>query len=334
MKPGLTREYQAFAAQNIDRHLRHVLGLLKDVRRDKDMEPTHRIRVACRRLRSVLKLFADCFPEKNVKRWRKHIQLLMRVLGEARDKDVQIEYITNVLKHTGNRRYSFGIKRLLSKLQRQRKKFQKQVTRALARFDASKVGVEMKKQTRKKLSRFMLATPKEWLATPKEWLAMPKERLAPGQASVQNTHLYRQAADSINSRLEKLLAYKTHVYHPNHVQELHAMRIAAKRLRYCLETFEPLFPDGLDDSIGALRHLQDTLGDIHDCDVWLQYLPLFLESELACGKIPRDKRSVLRVGIRHLVALQKARRSQQFADLVKSWREYQRNKIWTSLLVL
>jgi CHAD domain-containing protein len=35
----------------------------------------------------------------------------------------------------------------------------------------------------------------------------------------------------------------------------------------------------LEDSIRAVRKTQDLLGEIHDCDVWVTYLPKFLNKE-------------------------------------------------------
>jgi CHAD domain-containing protein len=46
--------------------------------------------------------------------------------------------------------------------------------------------------------------------------------------------------------------------------ELHALRLATKRLRYTLELFRPCYGPGLGIRIAALRELQQLLGDIND----------------------------------------------------------------------
>lgn len=46
--------------------------------------------------------------------------------------------------------------------------------------------------------------------------------------------------------------------------ELHALRLATKRLRYTLELFRPCYGPGLGIRIAALRGLQQLLGDIND----------------------------------------------------------------------
>ena len=63
------------------------------------------------------------------------------------------------------------------------------------------------------------------------------------------------------------------------VDELHEMRIEAKRLRYALEIVDPLHEGRLAEAIEAVRHVQQVLGEIHDCDVWIGFLPRFLERE-------------------------------------------------------
>ncbi len=49
-------------------------------------------------------------------------------------------------------------------------------------------------------------------------------------------------------------------------QGLHHMRIACKRLRYALEVFSEGLPR-LTKAALTLRELQDTLGELHDCDI-------------------------------------------------------------------
>jgi CHAD domain-containing protein len=46
--------------------------------------------------------------------------------------------------------------------------------------------------------------------------------------------------------------------------ELHALRLATKRLRYTLELFRPCYGPGLGTRIAALRELQGLLGEIND----------------------------------------------------------------------
>ena len=47
--------------------------------------------------------------------------------------------------------------------------------------------------------------------------------------------------------------------------ELHAMRLATKRLRYTLELFRPCYGRGLNDRLASLQRLQQILGEVNDC---------------------------------------------------------------------
>ena len=47
--------------------------------------------------------------------------------------------------------------------------------------------------------------------------------------------------------------------------ELHAVRLATKRLRYTLELFRPCYGRGLEQRIASLRQLQQILGEVNDC---------------------------------------------------------------------
>ncbi len=56
---------------------------------------------------------------------------------------------------------------------------------------------------------------------------------------------------------------------PDGVKSRHDMRIAAKRLRYLLETTEFCFGRGGEVARRRARDLQDILGELHDCEVML-----------------------------------------------------------------
>src|ERR1700691_1419573 len=47
--------------------------------------------------------------------------------------------------------------------------------------------------------------------------------------------------------------------------ELHAVRLATKRLRYTLELFRPCYGPGLKIHLAGLQRLQQVLGEVNDC---------------------------------------------------------------------
>jgi CHAD domain-containing protein len=56
-----------------------------------DIERVHDMRVATRRLRAVLEIFAPCFPRAEHKSVLRDVKALADALGERRDPDVHIE---------------------------------------------------------------------------------------------------------------------------------------------------------------------------------------------------------------------------------------------------
>jgi CHAD domain-containing protein len=56
-----------------------------------DIERVHDMRVASRRLRAVLEVFAPCFPKQPYKAALRDVKALADALGERRDPDVHLE---------------------------------------------------------------------------------------------------------------------------------------------------------------------------------------------------------------------------------------------------
>lgn len=58
-----------------------------------DVERVHDMRVATRRLRAALEVFAPCFPAKRHRKALKRVKALADALGERRDRDVAIAFL-------------------------------------------------------------------------------------------------------------------------------------------------------------------------------------------------------------------------------------------------
>jgi CHAD domain-containing protein len=70
-------------------HAEHVLDVT-------DIERVHDMRVATRRLRAALEIFAVCFPKSDHRKALKEVKRLADALGERRDPDVAIESFARV----------------------------------------------------------------------------------------------------------------------------------------------------------------------------------------------------------------------------------------------
>jgi len=135
-------------------------------------------------------------------------------------------------------------------------------------------------------------------------------------------------------RIDGLKVHAPALPDPARMDEHHEMRIAAKRFRYTLEAFGALFDDGLKGELRALKRLQDLLGEMHDCDVWLERLPIFLDEERARtiayfghdGLFAR-----IEPGFRHLAEDRRAERTRIHARAVEYWSELQESGFFEHL---
>lgn len=79
--------------------------------------------------------------------------------------------------------------------------------------------------------------------------------------------LDENAARIVRARLGELRSFAPQAMNRDAAVAQHDMRIAAKRLRYVLESTELCFGKPARNARRQARELQDILGELHDCDV-------------------------------------------------------------------
>ena len=79
----------AVRAQELFEHSENVLNT-------QDIERVHDMRVASRRLRAVLEIFAPCFPRKQHRGVLRDVKAVADALGERRDPDVHIAALRRI----------------------------------------------------------------------------------------------------------------------------------------------------------------------------------------------------------------------------------------------
>ena len=300
------------AAQYLRKQTRRLVGQLAGVRQADDIEYVHQARVASRRLRAGLRIFSDCLNRKKLKRWRKQVRRLTEGLGPARDRDVQIEFVQGVLSGLQEKACRPGIARLLLRLQQSRLAIQPQVVEAADRFEAGGTAAEM-------------------LA----WTEKTRSKLKKRHFSLQSPFVFAQADEHVSDRLNELMEYEDSLGDPRDYRQHHAMRIAAKRLRYTVEICQPAYQGRLDEFVKAVKTVQSLLGDIHDCDVWVGDLATFLEVErertVDYFGHARPFRQ-LKVGLEYLRQERQQHREAVFGQLVGYWQELNEDGLWERLV--
>src|SRR3954467_346929 len=79
----------AVRAEELFEHSENVLDTT-------DIERVHDMRVASRRLRAVLEIYAPCFPPEQFKPLLKEVKALADALGERRDPDVLLDQLARI----------------------------------------------------------------------------------------------------------------------------------------------------------------------------------------------------------------------------------------------
>jgi hypothetical protein len=91
--PGLRADlpYGLAAARTVRVRADELVAQAEGVLDTERIERVHGMRVATRRLRAVLEIYAPCFPPKELKQTLREVKALADALGARRDPDVQIE---------------------------------------------------------------------------------------------------------------------------------------------------------------------------------------------------------------------------------------------------
>lgn len=227
----------------LDQIAANAAGLATDA--DADPEWIHQMRIGTRRLRSCLALAAPHVPARRLDPLLADVKALASTLGTARDWDV---FATETLPPLAawfarDAATASGLARMQARLKRQRS----------AARDVARDAVSSPHFTRTLLAVGALA------ATARLGAAAPARGADPLALPARAF-----AAALLDRRHRKLLRGGNALAHGT-PEERHALRIAAKKMRYAAEFFAPLFPAGRARSyLKLLARLQDALGRLND----------------------------------------------------------------------
>ncbi len=295
------------AAQWFHKHAGRLAKQLPGVRKAEDIECVHRARVASRRLRTALRLFPDWGSSKQHARWRKHLRRVGKKLSAARDIDVQLLLLCRCRPETNSLSVPLGLAHLILRWGDRRETLQKKVIRAVRRLQRSSVLEEIQKHSERILKRHDFS-----------------------EAVFDQSPLWEGAVQQLQHDGADLFRYAPCLEDPEDQQGHHAMRIAAKRLRYTLEMLEPLLGVEIQPTIEALQTFQTLLGEVHDCDVWQEQLADLQETvgqeDVAGRPRKQNKKDSEQIGeriqaaIRWLQEDRRQARDRLFQEAVAHWR--------------
>jgi CHAD domain-containing protein len=313
MKIKIDQATCAFGAAKILTHLQALEDEMTGVRLAEDIECIHRMRVASRRLRSTLPLFHACFPGKKMSAWLSKIKVVTGSLSRARDLDVQLDVLQHFLEEITQKRYQPGVRRIMIRLNQKRALQQTKVLQMLDQLTEWQFIDELREAMQQKLDVSVV---------------------------VQNATtfpLYYLSYRSISNQLEIMLKHNEAIFDPENIKELHQMRIEAKRLRYIMETFSAIYPEEFKSFIRNVKNIQEFTGNIHDCDVWCEFLPRFLqkESQRTMDFYGSERPfQFIAPGINHFFQNRQLIRQQLYDAFIIQWKEQQTASLWDQLLAL
>jgi CHAD domain-containing protein len=101
--PGITPDatFREAAASAVEMRADEVFSFRERALDTGDIEGVHDMRVATRRLRAVMEIFAVCFPRQQHRRALREVKELADVLGERRDPDVMIDGLEKIARALG-----------------------------------------------------------------------------------------------------------------------------------------------------------------------------------------------------------------------------------------
>jgi CHAD domain-containing protein len=218
----------------------------RQIVRNASPEAIHDLRVATRRLQSLLDVAVLRRENKSAAKLRKRLKRLRRVVGEKRDIDVIIGRIRRRIRDTSSKRRRslwLAVHRFMTS---EGERAAKQVRREMKRTRVDRLETKIKGVIRDQLHK----------APP--WSVL-------GQGLNETKHKWDFAIG---------------VAERSGPQAYHPVRIKTKSLRYFLELVSQLFKaDGFAEIIEWLKGMQDELGEWHDDVEFCRWITMILSKD-------------------------------------------------------
>ncbi len=226
-------------SERMQRLLSHQDATLNDT----DVEALHDMRVASRRLREAFEIFEFCFPQKTYQKLYRRVKLVTRVLGDVRNADVAIMYFKILSAKTDDILVQVALEDILRSLARERRQARFHLTKGLDESQVSQFAPDLSG-----IFSRVESLPVRYQRGPRQSIVLARRVLS---QRVKDFFFARAAVTGENDEIN-----------------LHKVRISIKKLRYAIETLSYAAGEAVTGSLKELKALQQTLGDLHDRDVF------------------------------------------------------------------
>ena len=223
-------ETRKFASEHAQKLLGQLAFEINRVAKSRDPDSVHDLRVSLRRFSQTLHLFRDCFPGRKMHKIDLRVKRVMRSADELRIFDTTLRLLSKARRS--------GSSALRSKLQARRKESERLLVGLLKRWTERKSSVK-------------------WRTA----LQAAVEQSDGALAKISIQHGARKITPQLAGKfLERGKKAATNAS----LSDLHACRMAARRLRYALELLGPVSNSALNGWLPDIKRLQTTLGEITD----------------------------------------------------------------------
>lgn len=258
---------------------RNVEGLLGNV----DTEFLHDFRVAVRRTRSALAQVPGVFPKAVTERFRRGFSWLGQATGPLRDLDVYLLSLP---------RYAEGLPEDLRPALVPIERYLHRQHRLGQRRLAASLGTSRYRQLIEGWDEFL-------------------DREVPTRTSLRNAArpIGELAGERIGRSYRRVIKKGKSIKDGSPPARLHRLRIECKKLRYLLEFFAPLYAErDVRRLVGALKKLQNNLGDYNDYVLQQQSLKEIVHRLSESGSVPQPTQRAVQEILRQLEDRQRATR--------------------------
>ena len=276
-------------------HFAQMLRFEDGTRSGKDIEDLHRMRVATRRLRAAFEVFSAAFEPRTLKIHLKGLRAAGRTLGSVRDMDVFIEKAHHYLETLPK-----GQRTIMDPLLETWDGQREQARSSMHLFLDSPEYALFKRNF-----NIFLHTPGAGSRQ------VPRDQPAP-QRAVELVPVL------VYTRLASVRSYQS--YLPDApIEQLHALRIEIKKLRYTVEYFQEILGKRSVEVVDSLKKMQDHLGDLNDAEVATQMLRKFIDDweQSQIYKPIHERRSI--EGVMNYMAARQVERHQLMESFIKTW---------------
>ena len=276
--------------------LRHEEG----ARLGEEAEALHDMRVATRRLRAAFEVFKRSFKPGALKPYLKGVRLTGRTLGKARDLDVFLENATAYLDALPEDEQS-SLDPLTNTWEEQRQNARQDM---LIYLDSEEYS------TFKRKFNAFLKTPGIGNR------GQPKDTPAP------NT-VREMAPVLIYQRLAWVDLYDPYIENAS-FEQLHALRIEFKKLRYTIEYFREVLGPEAEHVVNDLKIVQDHLGNMTDAQVVSNMLGEFLQAR-GSKQSKKARKELPRLGgVKAYQQFQVEQRDELLSTFPETWAHFKR----------